>query len=226
VSTAKLPAIAALIAGQQLPQATFHERYLAMPPGARFELIGGVVVMPSPVGDRHSTFQYNAIGWLWHYSARTPGVLGGDNASTALTDESEVQPDAFLRISPDRGGQTHQLGNIIGGAPELVIEVANSSRAIDLGAKLAEYERAGTREYIVLAIDPDEVFWYTLQNGRLFRVVPDPDGIYRSTTFPGLWLNPAALIANDVSAMVATLDRGLATVEHAAFVAKLATAKP
>jgi Uma2 family endonuclease len=226
MSTAKLPAISPLIAGQRLTQAVFHERYEAMPPGVRAELIGGVVFMSSPVGKRHYITTANAVGWLWTYRKRTPGIELGDNGSTALDDLGEVQPDAFLRLLPDRGGQTHDHGKMIKGAPELVIEVADSSRAIDLGPKLADYERAGALEYIVFALDPDEVFWHERQGGRLVRIPPDPEGIYRSAVFPGLWLDPSALIADDCPAMVATLERGLATEEHAAFVAKLAKPKP
>jgi Uma2 family endonuclease len=226
MSTAKMPAITPLIAGQRLNQAVFHERYEAMPPGIRAELIGGVVFMPSPVGDRHSDVNFLAINWLGHYGLKTPGVKGGTEASTALDDLAEVQPDALLRILPERGGQTRKLGNIIGGAPELVVEVANSSRARDLGPKLADYERAGMKEYIVFAIDPDEVFWHVLREGRLIRISPDADGIYRSITFTGLWLDPVALLENKGPAMIATLERGLATEAHAAFVASLANAKP
>jgi Uma2 family endonuclease len=225
MSTARPPAVAPLVAGQRLRQAEFHERYEAMPPEMRFELIDGVVYMPSPVGLPHGSHHANAITWLGFYRFRTPGVQILDNASTALDDLSEVQPDASMRILPDRGGQSRNLGSIVGGAPEMVVEVAQSSRAIDLGAKLAIYERAGSLEYVVFAIDPDEVFWHVLRDGRLVRIGPDPDGLYRSKAFPGLWLDPAAFFDDDGPAIVATLERGLATEEHAAFVNWLANAK-
>ncbi len=225
MSTAKPPSAPALVAGQRLRREVFHELYEAAPPGTRAELIGGVVFMPSPVGDLHAIFTAGANGWVWSYSCRTPGTLVADNGSTALDDLTEVQPDVSLRINPEFGGQTRRLGNIVGGAPELIVEVAVSSKAVDLGPKLAEYERAGTLEYIVLAIDPDEVFWHLLRDGRLVRVDPNPDGLYRSATFPGLWLDPAAILANDGPAILATLNRGLATAEHAAFVARLVGAE-
>jgi hypothetical protein len=63
------------------------------------------------------------------------------------------------------------------------------------------------------------------QDGRLVRVPPDPDGLYRSKTVPGLWLDPVAFLDDDGPAIVATLERGLATEEHAAFVNWLANAK-
>jgi hypothetical protein len=77
----------------------------------------------------------------------------------------------------------------------------------------------------VRALDPDEVLWHVLRDRRLVAVPPDADGLYRSTVFPGLWLDPGALLARDGRRLRAVLDRGLATPEHAAFVARLAAAR-
>ena len=178
--------------------------------------------MTGPVGYRHGKNDINAGTWLNLYQFRTPGVQALQNASTALDDLGEPQPDVSLRILPEYGGQSHNLGNIVGGAPELVVEVSASSRAIDLGAKLADYERAGVLEYVVFALDPDEVFWYARRGDRLVRLPPDADGLFRSERFPGLWLDPQALFADDGPALIAALERGLVTPEHRAFVAQLA----
>jgi Uma2 family endonuclease len=139
-----------------------------------------------------------------------------------IDDDNEVQPDCWLRIKPNQGGQTLDVGKYVGGCPELIVEVADSSRGLDLGPKLAEYERAGALEYVVFALDPDEVHWHVRQGDRLVRVEPDADGLYRSRSFPGLWLDPAAMFHDDGAALLAAVDRGLASPEHAAFVAELA----
>lgn len=215
-------ALEPLVAGQRMTRAEFHERYHAMQPGKTFELIAGKVTMASPVSDRHSEGCGLAGSWLGMYALRTPGVRPGHDGSLLLSDESEVQPDLTLKIDPDRGGQTRREGGYLVGCPELVIEVARSSQRIDLGPKLAEYERAGALEYIVFALDPDDIHWHIRRDGRLVRVEPDADGIYRSSAYPGLWLDPAAWHAAEGMALIATLDRGLATPEHAAFVARLA----
>ncbi len=211
-----------LVAGQRLDRATFHERYEAMPPGLKFELIGGMVYMASPVGYRHGREHSLAVIWSGHYERFTPGVEVLDNASTALDDLGEPQPDVSLRIVPECGGRTRVEGGILAGAPELVVEVANSSRKLDLGPKKADYERAGVLEYVVFALDPEEVFWHALRDGRFERLPPGPDGLFRSETFPGLWLDPKALFARDLNGLIAALDRGLAAPEHATFAAKLA----
>ncbi len=214
-----------LVDGQHLHRAEFHARYEAMPPETRAELIGGVVhIMSSPLGNPHGETHATIMWWLVHYRIRTPGVQVADNVTTALDDLGEPQPDALMRISPSRGGRTHDLGIYIGGGPELVVEVAATSRAIDLGAKLADYERAGVQEYLVVTLDPDDVFWHVRRDDRLVRVPADADGLYRSGVFPGLWLDPVALLADDGPALVAALEAGLATEEHAAFVARLAGA--
>src|SRR4051794_20911329 len=95
-----------LVAGQRLDQATFHDRYEAMPPGTRAELINGVVFIPSPVGPEHGRAHVPALAWLSYYEENTPGVEVLDNTSTALGPASEPEPDAQLRILPESGGRT------------------------------------------------------------------------------------------------------------------------
>ena len=106
--------------------------------------------------------------------------------------------------------------------PELVVEIARSSRRIDLGEKLRDYERTGVLEYLVYGLDPDEVLWHARVGNRLVRIPPDGDGLHKSAAFPGLWLDPTALLAGNLDALIAALDLGIATDEHRAFVEQLA----
>jgi Uma2 family endonuclease len=211
-----------LAAGQRLDQPTFHARYEAMPPETRAELIGGVVYMPSPLRDDHGWTSHVVSGWLFHYERFTPGVRGSDNATTKLGQAGESQPDCLLRIPEGAGGRCRVVVGFLVGAPELVVEVARSSRWFDLGPKRLDYERAGVVEYIFVGLDPDEVRWFAARGDHFEELPPGPDGLFRSEVFPGLWLDPAALFASDLNALIAALDRGLATPEHAAFVDRLA----
>ena len=217
--TATLPP---LVPGEHLDQPTFHERYEAMPPRTRAELIGGVVFMPPMLGSDHGDDHLPVAGLIFLYQAKTPGVRGNLESSTVLNARNEVQPDCSLRILAEYGGQTRTIPKWIEGAPELVIEIARSSRSIDLGPKLEEYRKAGVKEYVVLALDPYEVFWHDRRGDQLIAVPPGDDGLYRSEAFPGLWLDPAAFFRRDSRALIAALERGLASPEHAAFVAELA----
>jgi hypothetical protein len=211
-----------LIEGERLDQPTFHARYMAMPPGTRAELIGGVVYMPSPLSRAHGKAHVPTIVWLSYYAENTAGIEVLDGATVILAWKSEPQPDAMLRILPEFGGRTSVQKGMVCGAPELVAEVAKATRYVDLGPKLADYEQAGVREYIVRALDPDEVIWFKQEGGSLVRVPPDADGLYRSPFLPGLWLEPEALVRGDTRRLRQVLDQGVATPEHAAFVAELA----
>jgi Uma2 family endonuclease len=214
-----------LIAGQRLTQAEFLRRYEATPPKFKAELIGGVVYVPCPVGRDQGRASAEVIGWLGSYRARTPGVEGLANATTLMDELGVPQPKAQLRILPECGGQTRDEGKLVAGAPELVAEIAQSSRPIDLGAKRADYERAGVKEYVVVTLDPQDVHWHVRRAKKLVRVRPGRDGLYRCKVFLGLWLDPAALLKGDLDGVLAALDRGLASPEHAEFVARLAAAK-
>jgi len=219
------PTFAPLVEGQRLDQATFHERYEQMPAGTRAELINGVVYMPSPVGPEHGRATVPALVWLSYYQEHTPGVDVLDNASTVLDIRREPQPDAQLRILPEYGGRTQTDRRFVRGVPELIVEVSHTSRYTDLGPKFDDYERVGVLEYVVRALDPDDVLWFSLREGRLVELPPDSEGIFRSESFPGLWLDPRALIEGNTRRLREILDRGLATSEHSAFVARLAAAR-
>ena len=213
-----------LVEGQRLDQPTFHALYEAMPPGTRAELIDGVVYMPSPVGLAHGVAQVPVIVWLAYYAEKTPGVQVMDNATTILGWKSEPQPDGLLRILPACGGRTWNQDGFVHGAPEFVVEVAKATRYVDLGPKLADYQQAGVLEYVVLAMDPDEIFWFGQEQGVLVQRPIGGDGLYRSTAFSGLWLDPQAVLTGDYQRLRAVLDLGCTTPEHAAFVARLAVA--
>jgi Uma2 family endonuclease len=214
-----------LVEGQRLDQPTFHALYEAMPPGTRAELIDGVVRMPGPVGVEHGEAQVPVIVWLGYNAENTPGVEAMDNATTILGWKSEPQPDGLLRILPEYGGRTWNEGGYVHGAPELVAEVAKATRYVDLGPKLDDYQRASVMEYVVRAIDPHEIYWYSLEHGTLVQRSIEDDGLYHSTVFPGLWLDPAALLNGDTRRLRAVVDLGCATTNHAAFAARLAGAR-
>lgn len=208
--------------GEHLDRETFHARYRSMPPGTRAELIEGVVHMPSPVFPPHSRSHTAVLAWLTHYVESTPGVEAFAEVTTVLPGESEVQPDALLTVSqgPLQVVEIHDERGVIG-VPELVVEIASSTSSFDLHQKLYLYERAGVPEYLVVLVRDRAVRWFTRREGRLREQSPGPDALLRSTVFPGLWLDPEALLRLDTRAAKAALDLGLASPEHAEFLRQL-----
>jgi hypothetical protein len=65
------------------------------------------------------------------------------------------------------------------------------------------------------------VDWFILREGVFETLTPDTDGVLRSEVFPGLWLQPTALWSSDLAALLAVLQEGLASPEHAAFLSRL-----
>jgi len=57
-----------------------------------------------------------------------------------------------------------------------------------------------------------------LRGGR-FEALPLVDGVYRSETFPGLWLTPEAVLRGDLARVLEVLQESLASPAHTAFVA-------
>jgi hypothetical protein len=213
--------------GQRLSRAEFERRYDAMPGLKKAELIDGVVHMPSPVrSDHHATPHAALFGWLWAYWTFTAGVRAQIEPSIRLPGDSEPQPDAMLMIEPSHGGRVvHSTDDYIEGGPELTAEIAASSADHDLGPKKDMYARHGVCEYIVWRVDDGTIDWYVLRSGNYELLVADAAGIIRSETFPGLWLDTTALLGFDLATVLRTLQQGLATPEHAAFVARLQAAR-
>jgi Uma2 family endonuclease len=132
------------------------------------------------------------------------------------------QPDCLLFIDPERGGQAKiDEDDYLNGGPDLIAEVAASSVSYDLHDKLQAYQKNGVREYIVWRVDDQKVDWFVLCGGGYEPLAPEADGTFRSTVFPGLWLDPAALVRGDFHTLLGVLQRGLESPEHAAFVASL-----
>ncbi|MBI3946346.1 MAG: Uma2 family endonuclease [Armatimonadetes bacterium] len=209
--------------GERLTLPEFERRYEVAPEDLKAELIEGVVYMSSPVrGKVHGRQTFRLSWWLAHYSLFTPGTEGYDNTTVRLDVDNEPQPDAFLLILPEFGGQSSMSDDGYNeDAPELVAEVAASSRSIDLHAKFNAYRRNRVREYLVWRVLDGELDWFVWREGEYQRLIPDDTGIYRSEVFPGLWLNAPALLRDDRPAVLQTLQAGLESPEHADFVAAL-----
>jgi len=209
--------------GDHLTRAEFERRYSAHPEIKKAELIQGVVFMPSAVRvQSHSLPHSMVMAWLTTYWASTPGVMVLDNTTLRLDDDNVPQPDALMRLEPTCGGRSHiAADDYLEGPPELVVEIAASSASYDLHAKRAVYERNHVPEYLVLQMHEQRVDWFALHQKGYEPLEPDDAGILRSLTFPGLWLDVNALLAGDLTQMLAVLSQGLDAPEHATFVTKL-----
>ncbi len=99
------------------------------------------------------------------------------------------------------GGRSRVVGGFVVGPPELVVEVADSSRLIDLDAKKAAIRAAWRFGIPVLRRrSGGDPLVHASATGDSRRSSPGLTGSCDRESSPGLWLDPTALIARDLRA--------------------------
>ena len=112
-------------------------------PGEPVELLGGELMVSEPQGSAH----YTAIGLVEDAlrAALGRGWLVRSQGPIALTDDSEPEPD----VAAIRGGR-RDFRDEHPSRPALVVEVAESSLALDREHKGSLYAHAGVADYWIL----------------------------------------------------------------------------
>jgi len=209
--------------GDVMDRHEFERRWNEMLNLKRAQLIKGVVHIMSPVGNRHAVAHSILGGWGFVWALATPGVQSQIAPSTILDDDNEPQPDFSLRIESPVHGRTQIANDRTVGGPELVAEIAVTTVATDMNDKRDIYQQHGIPEYIIWRVEDQEIDWFVLRDNGYERLTPDANGILKSEVFPGLWLDPAAMIAGNAAQVHSVLQHGIATTEHADFVTRLQT---
>lgn len=173
MSSAAISLSPVLREGDRLTALEFLHRWDAMPELKHAELIDGIVFTPSAVSKNHGKSHISLGGWLWLYADLTAGCEAAAESTWVMGPDNVPQPDASLRVLPEVGGQSHDTGDYVGGAPELIVEVSGSSSSRDLGVKLELYRRSGVREYLTVLLKPRQVIWRQLVRGRYKEIAPD-----------------------------------------------------
>ena len=212
--------------GDRLSRDEFERRYEAMPEGTCAELVEGVVRMPSPVRqEQHGGPHFDFITWLGTYAVFTPGVQGGVSSTIRLDMDNEPQPDGVLFVEPGRGGNAFiDADGYIAGSPELGAEISANTVRADIESKFKAYRRNEIREYLIWRVAEKTFDWYVLRDSKYEALPPSAEGYLKSQSFPGLWLDPAALIRGDKARVYEVLQQGLRSPEHAEFAARLQAA--
>jgi Uma2 family endonuclease len=212
-----------LESGDRLTRPEFERRYEAAPHIKKAELIEGIVYVASPLRSvPHAETHSRLVTWVGTYTAFTPGTLSGVEPTVRLDFDNEPQPDIVLIRQESVGGSARLTKDgYLEGTPELFIEIAASSAAIDTGNKKQVYRRTGVLEYVILQSYENQLEWSVLVDGNYIPLEPDADGVIRSRVFPGLWLAVDDLLANRMPDVLQTLQQGLDSQEHQEFLQKL-----
>jgi Uma2 family endonuclease len=190
-----------------MARAEFHRRYLEHPEIKKAELVEGVVYVPSPVRtDQHGRPHGLIARWLGAYCDLNPQAELVIDSTVELDNDNEAQPDIILRTSLGSSRLTQE--GYIEGPPELIVEVAASSRAYDMHDKLRAYRRNGVQEYIVWQTLDRRIVWFELIDGEYAPLAPDSEGVIHSRVFPGLCLAVTSMLDGNIVAVLATQRAG------------------
>lgn len=139
--------------------------------------------MSSPQRAGFHGIQENDLGtWAGVYRATRPNVHVANNSTVFIGIDNEFQPD--LSLWCDGGSVLLREDGYLEGAPEMVIEIAASSVAIELFSKKNVYRRAGVADYFVWRVLDKVLDWFVLVEGEYVPFQPGADGVIERGVFP------------------------------------------
>ena len=123
--------------------------------GGRVELIDGLIISMSPIGDSHvdCVNRLNRLFTSRFYTSDEPPAIVSVQNPARLNKYSEPQPDLVL-IRPNRAGVPEPEDVL------LLVEVAMASLSFDREIKVPRYAAAGIPEAWVVALEEDHVEVY------------------------------------------------------------------
>ena len=123
--------------------------------GCRVELVDGLILCKSPVGDAHvdGVNHFNRVFSRRIYASVEPSAIVSIQNPVYLNKYSEPKPDVVL-IRPDRAGIPEPEDVL------LLVEVAVTSLAFDREIRVPRYAAAGIPEVWVVALEEDHVAVY------------------------------------------------------------------
>ncbi len=144
------------------------ERYLELPEGAPYQLIGGELIMtPSPSTNHQRVSRDLEEKMVRYVEENGLGEVLYASIDVYLDEENVFQPD-LVYISKKRASIVTDKG--IEGAPDLVVEILFPTTAYyDLRAKFDLYEKKGVQEYWIVDPIQRRCEIYELEKGKYVK---------------------------------------------------------
>jgi len=150
------------------------------------EWVDGEVIVLSPASDRHQDLS-DWLAFILRVFAETHDLGVVRSAPFQMKLERGREPDILFvaREHLDR-----LLESRLDGPADVVVEITSPDSLLrDRGAKFAEYELGGVREYWLIDPERERVDFYRLDaEGYYERAPVDAEGAYHSKVVPGFWL--------------------------------------
>ena len=138
-----------------------------LPEDSRIELISGEIVVREPIGSHHAS-TVDRLTRLWTLRLGNRAIVRVQNPVQFPQEDSELQPDmTLLRPRADFYATAHPLADDV----LLLIEVADSTLAVDRRVRMPLYARASIREAWILDLTVDRVEVYRAPTARGYQQV-------------------------------------------------------
>jgi Uma2 family endonuclease len=162
-------------------------------PSDRVELIEGDIVSMAPIGTRHSGIVSRLLRRFFPLDQTGQAIVRQGNP-VDLGDMSEPEPDlVVLKLRVEDYMTAHPVAEDV----LLLIEVADTSLAVDQGIMRDIYARYGIREYWVVDVNGERIFTYREPSQGVFgvtREVRRGDSV-SPESFPNIQIGIADLFA-------------------------------
>jgi Uma2 family endonuclease len=160
-------------------------------PDARVELLDGEIIDMAPIGPFHGSV-VNRLTRLFVLLSKNRWLLSSQNP-LRLNDDSEPEPDVMLlKPSADDYASRHPQPEDV----YLLVEVSDSSLAIDVEKKLPLYGRAGVAEVWIVNLEDGviEIYREPIFNGYGSKTILQAGEQARPLAFPDTAADVAELL--------------------------------
>ena len=157
------------------------------------ELVDGLVVEMSPKGARHG-YAVTRLNEQLVDQRQGRYVVSADSLSLRLGPRDEPEPDVALARTTRSYARERPRHEEIA----LIVEVADSSLAFDLGEKRAKYAGAGIPEYWVVDLKDDVVHVFRNPRGEVYldRHAAKPGDIISPAEYPDVVVDVALVLGD------------------------------
>ena len=153
------------------------------------EWVDGKVEMMSPASRKHQKLALYLASLLTEFEERGAGEVYIAPFQMKLTNVQRGREPDILFVVKDN--LPNLRNNFMDGPADLVIEIVSPESVLrDRGAKYAEYEAGGVREYWIIDNLSQRADFFVLDaEGRYQQASPDTNGKYESAVLPGFWIS-------------------------------------
>jgi len=186
--------------GVVMPEAVMIKKktiddYLALPEGARVELINGIMYDMSPAPLRiHQKLITVLLFSIHSFIKKKNGRCEVFTApfDVRLNDETIVQPDISVICDP-----TKLTRHGCAGAPDMIVEITSSNYSHDYVRKLSLYYDSGVKEYWIIDPNIQKVTVYLLKDDYAVRQYDFKDDVPVALYGGELVINVSDLLDED-----------------------------